>query len=233
MTINSYYAGRYSDAQRSFFCHEQVRDIQRHGLRDDTAYVFPRERAGWVAALRYGANYCRYVDNYILCSALPGQAGVDPAILRDVVSLDSRAVVSFAGDDPTGRPLLSSGWSAPEPWGRWMDGHAARLTFRAPDAARRDVRVELSLRAFVSSAHPRQRVELLANGTSVERQTLQQAEVPAFNLVIPGDVIGDDGVVRLEFNCPDAVSPASLGLSVDSRVLSIGIVRLRVSVVGN
>ena len=102
-----------------------------------------------------------------------------------------------------------------------------------PDAARRDIRVELSLHAFVSSLHPRQRVEVLANGTPVERQTLQQAEVPAFNLVIPGDAIGDDGVVRLEFDCPDAVSPASLGLSADPRVLSIGIVRLRVSFAGN
>ena len=75
MTINSYYAGRYSDAQRSFFCHEQVRDIQRHGLRDDTAYVLPRERASWVAALRYGANYCRYAGQLhpVLRAARPSR----------------------------------------------------------------------------------------------------------------------------------------------------------------
>ena len=45
---------------------------------------------------------------------------------------------------------------------------------------------------------------------------------------IPADAIGDDGLIRLNFDLPDAVSPARFGIPSDARQLSIGVRTLRV-----
>ena len=53
------------------------------------------------------------------------------------------------------------------------------------------------------------------------------------SLVIPARLVGNDNLVRLVFNLPDAISPANLGLSIDQRQLSIGVMQLRVDDAGD
>jgi hypothetical protein len=45
---------------------------------------------------------------------------------------------------------------------------------------------------------------------------------------IPADAIGADGLIRLKFDLPDAVAPASFGMPADARQLSIGVRTLRI-----
>jgi hypothetical protein len=233
MTINSYYAGRYSDAQLGFFCTGQVVDIQRQGLRGDTAYVLPRDKAAWVAGLKYNDHYCRYVGNYILCSSVRERTGIDPAIAQDIASLDSGDVISFSKETPAANRLLGFGWSAAEPWGRWMDGDSASLIFKSRGALHADRRIERSVQPFLTPAHPMQRIDVLANGTLVAQRQFRQPGAATLDFVVPGRVIGADGLVRLDIQAPDAASPASLGMGADPRRLSIGVIQLHLAGAGN
>ena len=229
MTINSYYAGRYSDSQLTFFCSKQLADILEHGLRSDTAYVFPRSKSNLVAGLDFGSAYCRFVDdNYILCSAEPWRSGIDPSIRQAVASLNSGDVVEFGKPGPNADGIIGWGWSGAEPWGRWIDGNSASLVFRVQQRDR-DTRVELLSRAFLMPQHPVQHVEVLANGIPIARQVFQRPGELIFSFDVPRIGVGSDGFVQLVFRCSDAISPASLKISADPRNLSMGVSRLSIS----
>jgi hypothetical protein len=233
MTINSFYASRYSAEQHAFFCTEQVKDIQQHGLQDDTAYVFTRDKAAWVAGIPHGDRFCRYVEDYILCSSVSDRAGADAAILQDVVVLKKGSNFSFTEGNPIRRKLLGLGWSPPESWGNWSDGPASSITFAVEGNEDRDLPVRLLIRAFVPPAHPVQRVIVTANGIRVADQEIRQADPLTLSFVIPAASIGSNRLVRLDFWCPNAVSPAAMGLSFDFRELSIGVVQMRVGDAGD
>lgn len=233
MTINSFYAARYTHTQRTFFCNTQIAQVRRDGLQEDTAYVFGRRMVGELIGLRYGSNYCRHEDQYILCSKVVGRSGLDPAILQDVEILHSGDIISFAGTNKTADGLVGLGWSVPEWWGRWMLGHSATLNFRLPDEPRRDLRIELSVVTIAPPAHPRQKLNIFANDRLVMQRTFEQGGSSDFPVVIPRSVIGSNRLVRLGFNSAYPVSPAALGMSGDRRELSIGVKQLRIDDTGN
>jgi Family of unknown function (DUF6311) len=228
MTINSFYAARYSEAQRKFFCNEQIAQIRRDGLRQDAAYIFARSMVSKLVGLKYEGNYCRYEDQVILCSREPGRSGLDPVVLQDIEILRTGDLVTFTGANKTAEHLISWGWSGPESRGRWMLGHSASLVFRLPGQLRRNLLIELSVIPFIPPAHQRQHLEITANGRLVMDGTFEQGTASDIRLVIPSSAIASDGLVRLDLNSADPASPAALGLSADERELSIGVRQLRV-----
>ncbi|HEY4040857.1 MAG TPA: hypothetical protein VGM32_03320, partial [Rhodopila sp.] len=228
MTINSFYAGRYSDAQMDYFCGEQTSQIEAAGLRDDTAYVFKGDMTAGLISLQYNGKYCRRVDEYTLCSQVLGRSGLDPAILRDVVTLHSGDVVPFSRESAAADKLIGLGWSDPEQWGRWMGGHVSRLAFKVPNQPLRDVQIELSVVPLMKPSHKPQRVGVLANGEPVADQTFGEGNDATLDIVVPAHLIGSDGLVQLLFNLPDAVSSREFGMTAGPRERSIGVKQLRI-----
>ena len=230
MTVNTAIAARYSQKQGRYFCFDQVDEIRQFGLRPDTVYVLHKELTGLVRGLETRGNFCRFVNSDILCSRVDGRSGVDPDVFSSLPILRPGDTVSFAaGLSLLPDSIARSGWSVPEPWGRWAQGHLAMLAFKLPLAPQRDITLDISMRAFVSSSNPRQRVEILANSQPVAQHTFEQAEITDLRVVVPKRMVEDDQVVRLELRLPDAISPAAVGLSGDQRDLSVGLVRLRVN----
>jgi hypothetical protein len=216
--------------ERSFFCSQQNIQVESLGLQADTAYVFDRNGPASVASLETGKDFCRYVDDYILCSLVPDRVGIDQGILNDLVVLRPGNVIDFSGGGQISAKLLGFGWSTQEPWGRWIDGGSAELTFMVEANDDHDVKIKLSPMIFVSPGHARQRVEVVANGALVANETFQQTQ--NLDLIIPRHILGSNRLLRLRFICPDAVSPASIGLSADTRVLSLGVTQLKIEDAG-
>jgi Family of unknown function (DUF6311) len=233
MTINSFYPGRLSRAQTEFYCGEQMMQIRETGLRNDAAYVFDRDSVSELVGLQYGGKYCRYVDEFILCSQVAGQSGLDPAVWGEVVTLRTGEAVPFSALERTADRLVVKGWSGPEPGGRWMRGHSAVMLFKVAVPQRRDVRIELSVLPFVAPSRPLQRVDVSANGEALQEKAFSASTGQTLNIVIPARLIRSDGWVRLVFNLPDAFSPASIGMNGDQRELSIYVQQLRVEDDGN
>jgi hypothetical protein len=138
--------------------------------------------------------------------------------------------MEFGTRGGTWNDLLDANWSIPEPWGIWALGHSATLQFtlRAPGRAERVDWVRLWLKAFVSPRHPRQRVTVRLDGEKVRELLFQYPDTADIQSEIPLVMRPPAGSrpITIEFLMPDAVSPQSLGLSSDTRVIGVGIERL-------
>jgi hypothetical protein len=228
MTINSFYAGRYNAMQLGFFCKGQIASILDEGLRPDTAYVFANGMIAWLVGARYDDKFCRAVGEYVLCSDVPGRSGLDPALLNAIPLLHIGDSVDLSGSNPIAADLTSAGWSVQEAWGRWMAGGTTYLAFRMPERPQADLQISMTILPFATPSHPFQRVEIEANGRALT-PLRAAANDTGLSFVIPADAVGSDGLVRLKFNLPDSISPSSVGMPTDDRLLSIGVGRLSVS----
>lgn len=112
-----------------------------------------------------------------------------------------------------------SGWSATEAQFTWSEGTSAKLAL--PIAAKAGaLTLKLTIAALVKEPElPFQPVELYANGQKIT--DWQVGDTAEFSASIPAEVIGDSRTLTIEFRTPKAVSPKSLGLNADTRVLGI------------
>jgi hypothetical protein len=69
MRINSYYAGRYTKANRDFHCGQAIAAVSERPLSPDTAYVVTPAVADIIAEGPTGPGKCHPVDGFMLCSA--------------------------------------------------------------------------------------------------------------------------------------------------------------------
>ncbi|MDQ2856705.1 MAG: hypothetical protein M3R68_10280 [Acidobacteriota bacterium] len=129
--------------------------------------------------------------------------------------------IDFAS--PTAAPYLWYGWSATDPKSRWTEEREAGIVFRLDDnAPLRDLWLKIELGGFVvANKHPRQRVSLILNGTTIESFVIENSEPSERAIALPEKLLRRDN--DLIFKLPDAASPASLGLSKDPRLLGIAV----------
>lgn len=129
----------------------------------------------------------------------------------------SAAVFEYPSQLPT---FLTDGWSFVGQAGVWSVGPDHRLKARVADfAAQPAVTMVLELRPFLHERHPRQRLQARLNGQPLPERELRwgQPEAQGWALEVP--LTGPE--VVLDLHTPDAVSPASLGLSQDRRALGV------------
>ncbi|MFY8096146.1 MAG: DUF7024 domain-containing protein [Niveispirillum sp.] len=124
---------------------------------------------------------------------------------------------------------LLSGFSSPEPAGRWTDGDAASFRCRQPEGLRAAVRVTLETSAFL---HPtqgpkRQRAIVKLNGRPVaEHIFTADAGEKIFDLPLS---VADGPEVEIVIETPDAAVPADQGLGNDPRRLGVQVRRIQFS----
>lgn len=61
-----------------------------------SAYVFNRSLKAEIARLNYNGRYCRYEDDFILCSNVAGRSGLDATVLKDIATLNTTSVVAVS-----------------------------------------------------------------------------------------------------------------------------------------
>lgn len=121
---------------------------------------------------------------------------------------------------------LTQGWSKPEQGGTWTsDNQATAALSLHSTRADRPIRLTVEGAAFVASDLHQQRIELYINGERAgewlanSNQEFEQSFVIAAD---PGQTALD-----LRFVLPDAVSPAQLGVSADTRRLALWLTDVR------
>ena len=121
------------------------------------------------------------------------------------------------------------GWSDLESWGRWSDGRKCHLFFRLNAAPSTDLILSADIIAFTRKAHPRQEINILANGIPVGRWVFTYGEPErGRKLLIPMKVFGEEPVLKLTFEILNPQSPKNLGESEDPRLLGIGLKSLSI-----
>lgn len=135
-----------------------------------------------------------------------------------------RRRLSFAKRSPDNAALVS-GWSTPESWGVWSDSKSGRLNLENLDrAGMRNPILSINGRVYVTTKAPTQRINVLIDGKSALSLAVNYPQ-DRVTLVVP--LPSDAGAaLELEIQTPDAISPAQLGYSGDTRALSFGLEKL-------
>jgi len=117
--------------------------------------------------------------------------------------------------------LQENNWSRPESWGTWANGAEAKLTLPLPKDSVKNL--VLDLRALISKQHPSQMVDLKVNGQV--QKTLYFSSAEHNSLIVPiTPKIQKDNFMEIEFIFKNPITPKSIGMGDDDRLLSIGLI---------
>lgn len=118
-----------------------------------------------------------------------------------------------------------TGWGESEPWGRWALGQRSRLHLRlSGQCDGRQLCLALQAKAFVDARHSLQRFQIYANGHLLDTWDCSHAR-PEVSRQWPvsSTWLGEHGELEITLLQADAISPAALGLSRDTRLLGLGV----------
>ena len=140
--------------------------------------------------------------------------------------------IDFSANGKSSR-YAGEGWSGQESWGRWSTNKEAHLKLRIDAASNKPMLLHIRFGAFVNGKHPQQDVGVIVNGNHVSLlhfRADQGGDTPKdFALEIPLGVVGDHGEMSISLTTPDSVSPKSLGLGGDDRVLGVGVSSIKIT----
>ena len=123
--------------------------------------------------------------------------------------------------------VLARGWSEEESWGVWTDEQRAQLSL--PALGREypsGVRIELQLTGF----SPREPQQITLVAPEVSPATLRLGSKPQTVTVdVPSSALSAFTPLRIDFAIPNPVSPRSLGISRDPRLLGVGLLGIRLT----
>lgn len=152
----------------------------------------------------------------------------EAGLVAERCTIDTVYGFSEASTETFVRPLAGV-WPS-EGWGRWTAAPTALLVLRAPFTGA--IQIHLRVVPFLAAAHRRQRISCEINGLPLPERTFEgerTADPVPLTLAIPVDRVPDDGLLWIRLGLPDAVSPASLGISDDPRQLGVALVDLRIT----
>ncbi len=124
---------------------------------------------------------------------------------------------------------LGRGWSVPEEWGRWAEGHSAELRVSLPELPDSDLALDICACVLFGAKAGRQIVTIYANDRQVERWASDSLLATEVSVRIPAEVIRGRRLLTLRFEIDAPVSPKDLGTSADERVLGFGLLSARIS----
>jgi transposase len=111
-----------------------------------------------------------------------------------------------------------------EPWGRWTDGKKARIEARLHEVPRADVDLILYFHAFVRKSMT-QHVTLQVNGVSYGTRSFAEGNETEWTVRIACSRLADKKL-DIDLDLPDAMAPASVSSSTDTRLLGIGLTKM-------
>lgn len=123
---------------------------------------------------------------------------------------------------------LQTGWSSPGTWGTWSLGKQAVLSIEPetlpPSSGGMDLRLHANI--LVDAKHPVQQVGVAVDGKDVGRYVGKfPAKQLTMDIPIPEAALHSRRPIIISFSLPDAVSPAAISTSRDTRPLAIGLLR--------
>jgi hypothetical protein len=133
-----------------------------------------------------------------------------------------------------GKPSTSyrdTGWYESEAEGTWTKGHAAGLFIALPAlAGARDLDLVARFGTHTPAQNPLLAVQLLVNGQPLKEWAFSpdDAAVQERRIRIPAAMAGTSGLLALRFLIHNPVTPASLGISDNTRQLGLFVNEIRI-----
>lgn len=129
---------------------------------------------------------------------------------------------------PEDARYLAQGWSQPENWGVWSAAKSAELTFDLPQPASGALRLDVEAQAFLPTVEGSLAVPVEVEGHPVAEwlfSHVNPSDRARRSLWIPADIAAGKTHLTVSFRLDGAKSPQAFGLSTDTRLLGIGLLR--------
>lgn len=126
---------------------------------------------------------------------------------------------------------LGGGWGDLESWGVWAQAPEATLNVDLDQLPRSDTGLNLRFRlqGFITPQHARQRAVVTVDGNEAKSIEVDYPATTAdLDVPVSADRLRAGGRLVVHFKFDDAVSPRELGLSTDSRQLSLGLLSVQI-----
>ena len=122
----------------------------------------------------------------------------------------------------------TSGWSHTEQKFTWGEGNSAKLSLPIGNESG-SLNLNVALAAFTHPPDvPTQPVEVFVNGQKLAEWQVG-GNISGYNVVIPAEKVKGASTMEIEFRTPKAMSPKSVGLSEDPRVLGVCLASLELA----
>lgn len=154
----------------------------------------------------------------------PDSSNASPGIASTTNEYSIGDKINFAANGNS-KPFKVSGWSEAESTHSWTDGAVSVLAMRISPATN-PLTLKMKLAGFVRDPEfPSQPVEVYANDEKIADWNVRgdQAEYTA---PIPPAISKSGGLLTITLKIPKAVSPKSLGLSNDARLLGLACIEV-------
>jgi hypothetical protein len=228
LPTNAVYLGRVSSLAVEAAQAESVRMLDSGSYSQDTLYVLDsRSLLQAALTLKSDIDVLARIDGLnVLAPGWKRCNDCPPVLVPDALKLipelkqGERAV--FSKESPA-VDYLAKGWSLNEPWGTWSEGAESQIVLR-PTSRVNSLLLETN--ALLAPTHTEQSLEIVVNDVSVLSTRLVKPEANRINIELPAAVqqlIERQGVLRIFFKYPNAISPGELGMSNDPRKLAIGL----------
>jgi hypothetical protein len=163
------------------------------------------------------ANYYFSLGLPTFAHQLPFQAVPAAYRLNQVIDFSNQGISQF---------YIAKGFSIPESLGRWTMGESALIDLRVMNLApEKKAQLVLRYKALVTSSKPCQQVIIRLNQQPIGSNRLclenQGDEVQVYRYDIPLGAIGKEGLVQIQIDTPDSVSPRQLNMNTDERKLGV------------
>lgn len=135
-------------------------------------------------------------------------------------------VIGFSQDKGTGYRLLGKGWSRPESWGTWSNGNSALLFLPFPPNQLK--KISLKLQAYIPKNGYSQVFIFKLNDKVIGSYHETSSEPKWIELEIPLNY-SEIPYSRLAIDIPNAITPKSLSISEDWRMLGIGLLEMKIN----
>ena len=189
-----------------------------------------QENAGSIVLPKEYFNPAVQVLEFLTEGALtPEEAGINSdtrtlgIYVKSITLTDSKAFlpidISFKSENNTASNYIASGFSDAEPWGTWMIGKEAVMSFFVPR-----VQNDLLLTLECGMTQGEQNIAVYANDSLLEEFVFSGSG--SKSIEIPKECVKED-VLILRFELPDAISPKETGEGTDERELAIGVTGLK------
>jgi hypothetical protein len=235
LATNAVYLGRMDTVNWIKSEQETVREMASGNYDADSLYLLD-ERALLQAVTNVDTQSDLFtrIDGFTVlapgwkrCSTcLQATPQVNPLELIPSLGSGQKTVFAYGSQ---GRAMLARGWSDSELWGTWSEGPEAEVMFRVP-APVHSLRLEAT--AFLPPGHAGQSVVISINGMPALNTRLEQADGNIIDVPITHEMqqrVSSQGVLRLQFQFADAVTPKQFGIGQDARVLALGLKTLTVN----
>ena len=134
----------------------------------------------------------------------------------------------FFNKNGSGVELLGQGWSQPEDWGCWLNGDHADLVL-LPHSSNANIIIEGYAKGFVRPPANETIIGVMINDIAMSHFTLKASfEDQRFEIKVPKKIFEKTKELRITFTPQDPCSPAEIGMSQDPRILSMGLVSLKI-----